>query len=234
MKTTLIAIATLFILGFSPSMAAQDMKQELQKKLAAVKESVARNQIALRQYTWTEHTEIILKGEVKSTKENICRYGPDGKVQKTPLGPPPQQKQMRGMKKKIAEKKKGELTDYMDRAAALIHRYVPPSPQQMEAVFQNGNASIGQAGPDKIQLQFKDYFKPGDSLVFNFDTTAKALTNVSINSYLDDPKDDVVTLAVNFASLPDGTNYTASTILDAPAKKVQVKTTNSNHQRALQ
>ena len=122
----------------------------------------------------------------------------------------------------------------MERAAALIHRYMPPAPDSMQAAFQAGNVSLGQAGPGKIQLQFRDYAKPGDSLTFNFDTATKALQSISVNSYLDDPKDDVVTLAVVFQSLPDGTNYVASTTLNAAAKQVVVKTTNTNYQKLAQ
>jgi hypothetical protein len=40
-----------------------------------------------------------------------------------------------------------------------------------------------------------------------------------------------VTLAVQMASLPDGTNYVQQTVLDATAKKLQVTTTNSNYQK---
>jgi hypothetical protein len=50
---------------------------------------------------------------------------------------------------------------------------------------------------------------------------------------MDDPK-DVVTLAVQFASLPDSTNYIQQTVLDATAKKLQVTTTNSNYQPLAQ
>jgi len=42
---------------------------------------------------------------------------------------------------------------------------------------------------------------------------------------------DSVTLQVQMASLPDGTNYVQQTLLDAAAKKLQVTTTNSNYQR---
>src|SRR6202043_2319203 len=59
---------------------------DLQQKVAALKQSVAQNQQALRQYTWTEKTEMIFKGETKSTKLSQCQYGPDGGVQKNPLG----------------------------------------------------------------------------------------------------------------------------------------------------
>lgn len=212
---------------------AQDPKQELQQKLASVKESVARNQAALRQYTWTEHTDILLKGEVKSTKDNICRYGPDGKVQKTPIGTPAPTKEMRGLKKRVAEKKVGELTDYMERASSLIHHYMPPNPQQMQTVFQNGSASLGQAGPGRIELILRDYLKQGDSLTFSFDQATKAIAKIAVKSYLDDPR-DAVTLDVIFQNLPDGTNYAASTILNATAKNVQVKVTNANYQKVAQ
>jgi hypothetical protein len=40
-----------------------------------------------------------------------------------------------------------------------------------------------------------------------------------------------VTLQVTFQSLPDGTNYAASTVLNAAAKNIQVNVTNSNYQK---
>ena len=43
-----------------------------------------------------------------------------------------------------------------------------------------------------------------------------------------------MTLAVQFASLPDGTNYPEQTVLDAKAKQLQVTTTNSNYAKRVQ
>lgn len=231
MKLNRLILSLLCVLTAVSTASAQAAKAELQQKLATVKESVVKNQTALRQYSWTEHTDISLKGEVKKSTDNLCRYGADGKVAKTPIGTPAPKKEMRGLKKKIVEKKVGEVTDYMERAASLIHRYMPPDPETMQAAFQAGNVSVGQAGPGKIQLQFKNYAKPGDALTFNFDSAAKALRSISVNSYLDDPKDDVVALAVEFQTLPDGTNYVGSTTLNAAAKQVMVKTTNTNYQK---
>lgn len=234
MRLAIVGGSVLCALMVASAASAQTGKEQLQQKLAAVKESVARNQASLHHYTWTEHTDISLKGEVKKSTDKLCRYGADGKVVKTPLGAPAPQKEMRGLKKKVVEKKVGELEDYMDRAAALIHRYMPPSSEAMQADFQAGNASVGQAGPGRIQLQFKDYAKPGDLLTLSFDSTTKSVVSVSVNTYLDNPKDDVVTLAVVFQSLPDGTNYVASTTLNAAAKQVVVKTTNGNYQKLAQ
>jgi hypothetical protein len=128
------------------------------------------------------------------------------------------------------EKKKGGLKDYMQQAGALIKQYVPPDPQQMKEDFQSGNASLSHTGADEIGLDFKNYVKPGDSLVLTFNTAAKALTHINVNTYMNDQK-DAVTLQITFETLPGGPNYVSQTLLSAPAKSIQVQTTSSNYQR---
>jgi hypothetical protein len=202
----------------------------LQEKVAAVKQSVARNQQALRGYTWMETQETIFKGETKSTKQSQCQYGPDGKVQKTSLGgsePPPEQRGLRG---RIVEKKKDEMKDYMERVAALVQRYVPPTLSQMQASFQGGKATLQPSGEGIAMLLFRDYAKPGDSVTLAFDTAANKVRGYDVNSYLDAPE-DVVTLKVIFETLPGGPNYAAQSVLDAAAKQIQIRTTNSNYSR---
>ena len=82
-----------------------DKKELLQQKVAAIKESIAQNQASLRQYTWTAHTEISVKGEVKNEKDESCKYGPDGKVVKTLTSAPPPEKQMGRAKKEDCREK---------------------------------------------------------------------------------------------------------------------------------
>jgi hypothetical protein len=41
----------------------------------------------------------------------------------------------------IVEKKVGEMKDYMERVAALVHEYVPPNPQKIQAA-QGANLRI--------------------------------------------------------------------------------------------
>ena len=52
------------------------------------------------------------------------------------------------------------------------------------------------------------------------------MSSYNVDSYLDDPKDDVVKLAVSFAQLPDGTSYPQQTLLDATGKKIEVQAMN--------
>jgi hypothetical protein len=203
---------------------------ELQEKITALKQSVAQNQQALRQYTWTEKMETIFKGETKSTKQSQCQYGPDGKVQKTEIAktPPPEKK--RGVKGRVIEKKKDEMKDYMERVAELIKRYVPPEGSKMQESTQAGKAAMQPTAGGIISLIFRDYAKPGDTVSLTFDTSSKKIQGYDVKTYLDAP-DDVVTLKVVFQNLPDGTNYAAQTLLDATAKQIQIRTTNSGYNK---
>jgi len=205
---------------------------ELQQKLGAVKQSAAENQQKLHQYQWTESTQLTLNGEPKPPTLSMCQYGPDGKVQKTPMGSPPQQQAQGGgrLKQHIIEKKKEEMKDYMGQVKTLLAMYVPPDPQKMQQAFQAGKVSLNAGGGSGTAgIVFKDYAQPGDQMTLSFNTAAKKISSINVNTYMDNPK-DIVTLAVQFASLPDGTNYVQQSVLDATAKKLKVTTTNSNYQ----
>src|SRR5512136_1651973 len=108
-----MAIVVFMLIGLSRPANAQD----LQQKLAAVKQAAAANAEALRAYTWLEKTEILLKGEIKATKVDSCRYGPDGKVQKTSVVEPPPPEKKRGLKGKIVAKKTGEMKEELEATA---------------------------------------------------------------------------------------------------------------------
>jgi hypothetical protein len=227
---TVPGLMSLVLLAASLGWAQEEAQEKLKTWLAAVKASMAQSQQSLRQYTWVENTEISLKGEVKSQKQNDCRYGPDGTVQKTPTTAPTEQKKKRGLRGKIVENKKEELGEYMERAASLVKRYVPPDPSRMQAVMRAGKGTVQVAPEGKVVLIFSDYDKPGDEFTLRFDGPGKRIDGVNVRSYLGEPE-DAVGLTLSFSSLPDGTNYLSQSLLDAPAKKVQVKTTNFGHQK---
>jgi len=210
--------------------AASQAPASLQEKLAAAKQSAAQSQQALRSYTWIEKTELSLKGEVKNTKLESCRFGPDGKVQKTLISdPPPPAEKKRGLRGKVIEKKKEEMKEELEASAALVHRYVPPDPGLMQAVMNAGKASLAQQGPGSVALKFPDYQKAGDALTLTFDTNVKAMSAINVATYLDDPSSPV-TLQVQMAALPDA-SYPGSITLAIPASQIQVQITKSNYQK---
>jgi len=207
--------------------------QDLQQKLAAAKETAARNQRTLRSYSWLEKTELSLKGEVKSTKVDMCRYGSDGKVQKTAVVEPPPKEKQRGLKGKVVAKKTGEMKDELESAVALVHQYLPPSPDMMQTVMTAGTASLSQAGPGFVALKFPGYVKKGDALTLTFESAVKTMREIDVNTWLDKP-DNPVNFKVTMQALPDGTSYPGSVVLSIPASKIDVRITKSNYQKLAQ
>ena len=59
---------------------------------------------------------------------------------------------------------------------------------------------------------------------------AKKVASVNVNTFMGEAQ-GAVTLQVQMASLPDGTNYAQQTILNAVATNLVVTTTNSNYQK---
>jgi hypothetical protein len=117
----------------------------------------------------------------------------------------------------------------MGQVKGLLAMYLPPDPQKMEQVKQAGNLSVNPVS-GALNLIFSNYAQAGDKMTLTFDTTAKKISSITINTYLGDPQ-SVVTLQVQMASLPDGTNYPQQTILNATAKQLVVTTTNANYQK---
>ena len=102
------ALLTAAVLALSPLAALRAVAQnpDLQQKLAAVKESAAKNKQALAQYTWQEQQTTAIKGDVKGEKLFQVRLGPDGKPQKTEtMGTPQSSGGGRGLKGHVKEKK---------------------------------------------------------------------------------------------------------------------------------
>lgn len=147
---------------------------------------------------------------------------------------PPEQKTSGGrsgrVKKAVVGKKVGEVKDYMEDVAALVHQYVPPDPQKIQAVQSAGKltAEPSQGAP---VLNMKDYLKPGDLLAIGFDSAAKAMRSYNVSSYVEKSKEDDVSLAVTFASLADGTTYPQQVLLDVKAKEIHVKVANADYKK---
>ena len=211
-----------------------------QDHVAALKQAMQQGMGLARKYEWVETTIISLKGEEKARKQNRCYYGADGKVQKISLDQPPAQEQSGGggrrggrLKQQIVENKKDEMKEYMEKAAALVHQYVPPNPEQIQAAKDAGRVAINPQAGGAVRLVISQYLKPGDALSVDLDPKANKLLGMGVNSYLD-TKDDVVTLAVQMASLPDGAIYVGQTTLQAPAKNITVVIRNTGHRPVQQ
>jgi len=216
---------------FTGLAAAQN--PELQQRVAEVKESAAKNKQTLASYSWTETVTISLKGEQKKQEHFQVRLGPDLKPQKTSMDPPTDTSAPSGgrLKKHVVEKKKEEYKDYADQMKALAQQYVPPDKDLLQQAYAKGNITLGPSAgaPNELQLVIHNYLKPQDSMTLVFDKTQKAVLQVKISSYMDDPK-DAMNLTVQFSRLPDGTNHVSNLVIDGVSKQLNIAIQNSNYQ----
>jgi hypothetical protein len=227
-----LLIPFVFLGGFGFSRPANAQNQELQERVAEMKEAAAKNKQAMAQYTWVEQINISLKGEQKKQEHFQVRLGPDGKPQKTSLDPPAEPTESGGrLKKHIVEKKKEEYKEYAEQMKALAQQYVPPDKELIQQAYAQGNITLGSVAgaPGELQLVIRNYLKPQDSMTLVFDKTQKELLRLQIASYMDDPK-DAMNLTVQFSRLPEGPNHVSSMVIDGVSKQLNIATQNSNYQ----
>lgn len=216
---------------FCPPAAAQN--PELQQSLAEVKQSAAQNKQALAKYSWQQQETIAVKGNVKDLKMYRVHLGPEGKPQKVELENMPQSSGGRehGLAHHVKEKKGEEYKEYGQQIAALAQQYVQPDPERLQQALQQGNLMLGSAGaPGEVKMVINNYVKPNDRVTLIFNRQAKAIQNLQIQSYLNDPK-DAVTISAQYSQLPDGTNHVSTMQINGVSKELLVTTQNSNYQK---
>jgi hypothetical protein len=223
-------VASAAIAFFAVTAVAQS--PQLQEKLAEIKQAQATNKQKLAQYSWQEQETISIKGEVKDTKIYQVHMGPGGQ-QKTEINNEPAKQGGREgrLKKRVVEHVTDEYQQYGQQIAALAHQYTPPDPQKLEQAYKQGNVSLQSGGaPNEVSLIIKNYVKPNDSMTLVFDRQAKAITGVTIASYLNDPG-DAVKISTQFGQLPDGTNHVSNMTVDGVSKHLTVAEQTSNYQK---
>ncbi len=222
------AILTMLLVSGSLALAQQPTVQE---RVVALKASLAASQAILKSYEWVETTVVSVKGDEKSRKQERCYYGADGKVQKVLLSqsaPPPRK---RGpLRRKIAETKQEELTDYMKEAVALVKVYMPPEPVLIQQAKDAGKVSLSPQPGQRTRLTFADYLKIGDSLTLDVDLASNRPLEAKVSSYLDSQKEPVM-LDVRFSTLDNNATYASTIVLEAKGKNLTVNVQTSGYRR---
>jgi hypothetical protein len=201
------AAAALAIAGVAAGAQRGDTRQDfIRKKLAAVEKFAAQNQAALRKYTWTETVRFLLKDELRSTWQFSCRFGADGRVVRTALGPPPPGTTAGPFVPKPGRESKEELEATVAKVRVVVALYVPPDTQKLEEALQAGRVRTERPIQGEALLRIADYARAGDSVLLDFRTDLRKLVRLQAASYLDDPS-QAVAIDVRYATLPDGTNH---------------------------
>ena len=224
--TSLAAAAALVTLT-TPALAQN-------QQVAALKSALGQNAAAQRNYTWVQTTELALNGEVKSTTTATCQYVTgQNKPACTPTSAPAPDDKKRGVRGRVVEKKTDEYKNYMDSVKTLVGQYVPPQQQLIAQAEGKGGVAVAPNQPGgATKVTISNYVQQGDAMAISFNPATNALTNVAVNSWLNDPK-AVVTLAVDFVTLPNGVTFPSKKVLTATAKGIVITITDANFAQAV-
>ncbi len=216
-------------LGFS--LAARAQEDPKQKFTEAQKQ----NRAALMQYTWKTRTELAMKGETKSVKQEQVRYDIDGKPHKTPIGGAPEpateeQPARRGrrggrVKEKIIENKKEEFAELMKSLGELVGSYGHLPPDKLQAFVQNATLTPGQGS---LEIRGASVLQEGDSLTVQIDTATYMTRRVEIRTALEGKP---VTATSDYRALSNGPTYQARSVLEYPDKEIVLTIENFDYQK---
>jgi hypothetical protein len=206
--------------------------QKNDSAIALVKKNLADSKEKIKQYEWIETTIVYMKGEQKSSTQKQCYYDVNGKVVKVAVAQPASdEKSPRGVRGKVVENKKDEMQDYIQKAVAKVHSYLPPDPAKLQQISAAGKVAVNVLQPNtKIKIDFPDYLQKGDLLSIKADKEKYLIDGLSVNTYLDNP-DDKINFDVTNQWLPDGAQYAGETTLNAPAKDLKIVIQNSGYKK---
>ncbi|MBK9168442.1 MAG: hypothetical protein IPM24_13365 [Bryobacterales bacterium] len=187
------------------------------------------NAAELRQYTFKQRTEVSMNGEVKSVRLDQVRFDLDGKMERTPLTPVAAEAP-RGLRGKMAAKKREEAADFVERLMSLARRYLAPGRGDLEKLSSKAEIwkGRGATGNQQVRIQATDFVKSGDSFVWTLDAVAKLPVRMEARTELDG---DPVTITAEYRTLPGGPNYVARAIVKSARKELEVKVESFDYER---
>jgi hypothetical protein len=200
---------------------------QMDQKLAQTQRE---NAEALRQYTWKSRTEIRKGGETKNVQLNLMRYDIRGTLQKTLISTTPQQQlPTRGLRGRIAQKKKDDFIDTLNSLETLTKSYSELAADKMHR-FMTTAVITPETGQKQNLLRIKgsDVVQPGDSMTWWVDAATQKMRKIEIQTALDRK---VVSVASEFQDLPKGPTYMARSVMDYPSEELVVITENFDYQQ---
>ena len=228
MKKLTLILVLVFFAGIIRLSAQADM----QENITMIKKNLTDSKAAMKKLEWIETTTVFVKGEQKSVKQKQCYYALDGKLTKVETGGSVAAKAPGGIRGKVAENKKADMSEYAKKAVAKVQTYLPPDPVKLQKLYNDGKVGIQVLEPNKkFKLTFPGYNEAGDALTISLNKTDQKLMALDVSTSVDDPMQKV-TFVVTFSDLPDGTQFQGTTTLDAPEKDLKIVIVNSGFKNA--
>lgn len=188
--------------------------------------SAKKNAELTRHYAWQMRIALTVKGDPKPASLYQMRFDADGKLQKTLLSAPPEEKKARGIRGRIKENKIEDFKEWADTLGDLVKDYMAPTPGTMMDFY--AKAAYSQSPDGTVQVSASGFIQPKDKVTFWLDPATKSPRRFAFQTVLDE---DAVSGQVDFGQVTDGPQYAARLVVNVPGKEVSATIENFNYQR---
>jgi hypothetical protein len=213
MKRLIVLTAAFAALGNPSLVPAQVANEGLANQIIAARQ---RNAAMLKQYSWNCRSELSESGVTKDTRIDTVTWGPDGQPQHTLLND--QSNPLPGgfLRRRVAEKEREKMEDYLKSLRTFLHQYTLPTAGQVINLISS--SPIPAPGPGGIlQITGASVVVPGDTVSLSVNAPTRQTTRMSIMTFF---QGDEVTVTVTFKTLVSGLNYAAYIQVNVPDKNL--------------
>ncbi len=221
-KHLLLPFAALALAG-ALTASAQVANEGLANSIIAARQ---KNAQLMQQLSWNCRLEVLDNGTVKDTRIDQCVYGADGQVQRTLLNDSPSPLPHGFLRKRIAEKERQDMGDYLKKVMGLLDKYTLPS---AGAVINFISTSpIPPPGPSgDLMLSGSSVVVPGDTMNLWVYAPTRATKKVTISTT--DTDGNVINVTATFKTLANGLNHLQYATVDIPTKNLSIQVHNYDY-----
>jgi hypothetical protein len=171
--------------------------------------AMAMNVKQVMQYEWKQRITVVRRGKLSEPVIDQIRFDSSGQMERTTISAP-EQKQMGGIRGRIAAGVKEDVKNIMQLAGQYNR------PQQMADAVKKAQIAPAPGG-NALRLQASEIIKPADSMTMFVNSTTHLPTHVDINtSYEGGP----MSIAQDYMPIPNGPNMMKSMKVSVPQKNL--------------
>jgi hypothetical protein len=224
MKTLILLIAGLAALGAVVPAAAQVTNEALANEIIAARKA---NAAMMHQYSWSSRLELLDNGQVKDTRIDLVSYGPNNQLQRTLVNDEHAPLPHGFLRKRIAEKEREKVHNYLSGLRAMLDQYTLPSAGKVIDFVSQAEIKSPDAN-GLMQITGGSVVVPGDSFTLWVDAKHRQTRKVQVTTFFEA---DMVTLSASFKTLSSGLTHLQYGEVDVPDKGLQLMVHNFDYNR---
>ena len=221
-------LLVLMLFGHASAVAQEASAPQPDKGMLAmgINDARERNAIEMRNYAWSARTVVKYDGQVRSSKEELVKFAPDGQMQRIVVSDTASEaKQPRGIRGRIAANRIKSMKEWGAELGQMLKQYATMSPGTILDFLDQ--ATITPTG-NMVTLEGQNVVQPNDSIVMLVDAASKELKTIDVQTHMDG---DTVKVHIVSETTDDGLRYTARQTVSVPAQKVELEVENYDFRR---